>query len=335
LASARERKKLHELVDGIVLAQGNAFIKELLRSKGLRIGATKRDFEQSLREAIDAGKLTLVDLHGWLTEIEGWGAHHIYLYRWEASRLTRPLPNNADELQVWLSGAELESVARSPQPFTFPTALTITETRLTPTGIQVVWHQGTESWIHVEEQDYEEVIDGDRYYFEAYRFQAERSVVRFVLRQDELAAVFIPTPLGPEHRTTHSDVMSVATRLLGQGALRPIDIGRAQLRLDAGQLHGDTGIKAARSRLRGQGAYVEFGSTSPTGTYADVDTVREVRDVATRGPLSGDSADLTFAATGKTDPIRVDLHANDRRVYIRAQISEPDEWRVLAEIAAV
>jgi hypothetical protein len=39
-----EADDLIRLVQGIVLAQGNEFIKEMLRDRGIRIGATKADF---------------------------------------------------------------------------------------------------------------------------------------------------------------------------------------------------------------------------------------------------------------------------------------------------
>jgi len=43
---------LTELVRGIVLAQGNVFIKELLRSKDIKIGATKAYFEDNMLGAV-------------------------------------------------------------------------------------------------------------------------------------------------------------------------------------------------------------------------------------------------------------------------------------------
>ena len=47
--AARDRAKLRRVVDDLVVVQGNEFVKELLRSKKLRIGATKADFEASAR----------------------------------------------------------------------------------------------------------------------------------------------------------------------------------------------------------------------------------------------------------------------------------------------
>ena len=75
-----EQQVLLRLVRGIVLAQGNIYIKSLLREKGLRIGDTKADFEQNLEQAVADGKITLVDVEEWLDRVEGWGDQHVYLF---------------------------------------------------------------------------------------------------------------------------------------------------------------------------------------------------------------------------------------------------------------
>jgi hypothetical protein len=71
---------LKRLAAGIIRGQGNRFIKELLRCRGIRIGTNKDDFERNLNEAIDRGELRVEHLEGWLQQVEGWGNQHIYLY---------------------------------------------------------------------------------------------------------------------------------------------------------------------------------------------------------------------------------------------------------------
>src|SRR5262245_34751968 len=75
-----ERQTLRELAGGVIRAQGNVFIKELLRSKGIKLGTTKEDFESNLFTAIDLGQLQLADVEQWLEEVEGWGKQHIYCF---------------------------------------------------------------------------------------------------------------------------------------------------------------------------------------------------------------------------------------------------------------
>jgi hypothetical protein len=49
------KQQLEEQLLQIVLAQGNRFIKDLLRQKQIRIGTTKEDFRDNLTQAIDNG----------------------------------------------------------------------------------------------------------------------------------------------------------------------------------------------------------------------------------------------------------------------------------------
>lgn len=50
--------QLKKLVKQVVVAQGNNFIKDLLRATDSKIGVTKQDFIQNLDDAIDEGRLT-------------------------------------------------------------------------------------------------------------------------------------------------------------------------------------------------------------------------------------------------------------------------------------
>lgn len=83
---AAEEKELKEAVRTIVLTQGNGFIKELLRKNKIQIGTKKADFSKNLLSAIDAGTLTRPMIEEWLSEVEGWGNQHIYLF--EPPKLT-------------------------------------------------------------------------------------------------------------------------------------------------------------------------------------------------------------------------------------------------------
>ena len=49
---------LKRLAAGIIRAQGNRFVKELLRDKKIRIGENKDDFERNLTAAIESGQLS-------------------------------------------------------------------------------------------------------------------------------------------------------------------------------------------------------------------------------------------------------------------------------------
>ena len=153
--AARDRAKLRRVVDDLVVVQGNEFVKELLRAKKLRIGTTKADFETSLHGAIESGELTTADVEAWLAEVEGWGAHHAYLFTLDGERIVRLL-GDSNRLNIALELGGLAQTYSNRRPFAFPVRLTSTAVNRSDTGIEVVWHQGTYAWQRDRTQDFEE-----------------------------------------------------------------------------------------------------------------------------------------------------------------------------------
>ena len=79
--SDAEIADLKRLTAGIIRAQGNRFIKVLLRGKkSIPIGTNKTDFERNLNMAIERGDLRLAEVEKWLKDVEGWGNQHVYLF---------------------------------------------------------------------------------------------------------------------------------------------------------------------------------------------------------------------------------------------------------------
>ena len=102
--------QLKKLVKQVVVAQGNNFIKDLLRATDSKIGVTKQDFIQNLDDAIDEGRLTQARLEAWLGEVEGWGDQYVYVLSppvIDAAALTRAI--NASPV------AHLNDAAASPE----------------------------------------------------------------------------------------------------------------------------------------------------------------------------------------------------------------------------
>jgi hypothetical protein len=87
--------------------------------------------------------------------------------------------------------------------------------------------------------------------------------------------------------------------------------------------------------MRHAGAYVEFGSSVPDGNYKAVDAIRQVR-LAARSDLNGEVGDFDFQVSddaSRRRVVRVNLNADDRRVYIRAQLTQDEEWKILQRVA--
>jgi hypothetical protein len=327
-------ENLYDVIDELVVAQGNEFVKELLRRKGLPIGTTKSDFETSLHAAIKANKLTSLDLQEWLNEVEGWGAHHAYLFRVAKSQL-RNLLKDKSRITSALAKAGLAKIAETPKPFAFPVQLTPCVVRLNRDRIEIIWHRGTESWLADPTKNYRNEQDGDLYEYRAYRRRADRSVVRFVAAADlGIAAILVGMPLGEEHADAHSKAFAIGSGILSAINLTSINIGKAQLRLDSGT-ETEVMVSSHRSRMRHAGAYVEFGSSVPDGNYKAVDAIRQVR-LAARSDLNGEVGDFDFQVSddaSRRRVVRVNLNADDRRVYIRAQLTQDEEWKILQRVA--
>jgi hypothetical protein len=334
--NTHNRENLRQVVDRLVVAQGNEFVKELLRKKKLRIGTKKAEFESSLHEAIQSGELTADDVEEWLAEVEGWGAHHAYIFRIDHAAATELL-NNTEHFKVALRRARLLTVHSNPNRFAFPTSLIPTSASAHDSTIEVVWHQGSGTWVPAPERDYE-LSEGDELFrFKAERNRSERKVARLVARVDiDLAGIFISIPLDDErHIAAISKSKQTARLLLGDAMGDYINIGRAQLQLDHPGAIPDRNVTVSRSRMRSQGAYVEFGAVNSQGDFNDVADVRDVR-LAARDSLSGESGDFNFVigeGTSRSRVVKVRLVANENRVYIRAQIASEDEWGILQRIA--
>jgi len=104
--SSEEREELGRLVKGIVVAQGNDFVKELLREREIRIGTTKTDFERNLLEATGDGRLTREDVDEWLDRVEGWGDQHIYLYNVPSAIVRDPVWKDPNQIKRRIEEAE-------------------------------------------------------------------------------------------------------------------------------------------------------------------------------------------------------------------------------------
>lgn len=72
-AEKDDRASAREMVRTVVMAQGNIFIRDLLRRKKIAVGVRKEQFEANLLKAIDDGQITRADVAAWLGEVEGWG----------------------------------------------------------------------------------------------------------------------------------------------------------------------------------------------------------------------------------------------------------------------
>lgn len=333
------RVQLKTLVGQIILAQGNAFIKELLRNTRVRIGATKTDFERNLMTAIDNGVLRREDIEAWLAEVEGWGNQHIYLFRVPSDIAKDLLWSDPAKVEKKVAAAGFANLWNASTSFEFPEQQKLTAIRFDGSNLRLTWHQGQSWLVRDKTKDYTEEIDGDQYEFHAYRRRAERAVMRFELALPlRLAAIFIQTPWGEvAHEAALSEVSKTASSIFAFDSLEEFKISLTikhldQLGLDDQQ--GQYGIRPSMARLDSAGAYVEFGSSGDK-SYQDFTPVRDVRRALKAAYFTGNKSDFTFSSASKNTlsrKIRVTFYGRDGRVRLWMQMKAQEVWEVLRMI---
>src|SRR5207245_1839077 len=135
-----------ELAPQVVLAQGNVFIKELLREKG-RIGATKKDFARNLDAAIDDGALRLADIQEWLQRVGGWGLQYIYLWQAPQALAGQAKWRDAAAVRRAARAAGLGEFRDAPIAQAFPEAMTLTRLSYADGRLLFEWHEAGSSWL--------------------------------------------------------------------------------------------------------------------------------------------------------------------------------------------
>ena len=328
------------LAHDVVLAQGNVFIRELLRENGIRLGTTKADFARNLDEAINDKRLSLATLEAWVHSVEGWGFQYVYL--WEPSD---SLAGSAqwDDVSAVRSAAErtgFGAVWNAVTAQAFPQTMTLTRVSYENARLLFEWHEATSEWVRDPVQDYDAVIDDDNYKFHAFRERRERSVMRFEFRpRMRIAAAFVSVAATSEfHAQALATMRTTVEPLVPAVNLIPFNVGRAIPILDEAQLRPETDFRTFATRLSGQGAYVEFGSTVTGHGYREVDTIRDVRLAVRPGSVVGNTATILFnpqGRTGKEREVRVQFYGNDGRIWIRAQMNADQVWTLLSQVRSI
>jgi hypothetical protein len=344
-----DKKQLRTLVRGIVLAQGNLFIKELLRAKKIHLGTGKADFEANLLAAIERGHLQLQDVEEWLEHVEGWGDQHVYLYSLPPKLAEDKGWRNAAHARQRVRAAGLGALWNATTTHLFPNEPTLTSIRCDGDVLRLLWHQGADSLVRSPGMDREQSIKGDDYVFRAYRRRADRTVMRFELHfpaanaayTTGCAALFIPAPIRTSaHVASIAAAASALEKLIDFQALDQCRVSVAniiknfdQAQVAASGSNGAATVRPASTRFAAAGAFVEFGSTGRGQSFLESEPVRAVRKsirTPQLGHFSGERGLFEFLEDhGLSQDAKVELHGNERRIRIWKQLSAQDVWRVL------
>lgn len=326
---AAEKNELKDAIRSIVLTQGNEFIKELLRKHKIKIGTKKADFSRNLLAAIDAGTLTRAMIEDWLSDVEGWGNQHIYLF--EPPKLT------AEQIKAKLAASDFAALVGTAVNYEFPEELKLSAVSLAADHLSIAWHKGTGGWERTPSKDFQKVDedDGELYKYNAYRQRFDRAVVRFAWRfADPYCAVMIQLPIeGDGHR----DVHALVWKDLKQIGIFENDPARVPLSeaFKAMTLKQDTIVQS--TRMMTNGGHVDVVSTLSDGGIAEVRALREARRGVDDKDFAGTDGMFHFLQDqhqGLSRNLKVQGYGLESRVRVWVQCKREDVYHVLGVIWA-
>ena len=323
--AATEKAKLKRIVGSLILAQGNVFIKELLRSKQkagaeVTIGNNKAEFEKNLTDAIDREIITGKDIEDWLALIEGWGRQHVYLY-------PAPTLQPRDDLVAKASASKFKNLLNPPQIVSFPEDLSLTAIVIDAEKLLLTWHRGS-TWYSRAKQKDRVLEEGlDRYELRAYLEHRDRAVVRFEWRFDRaFCGLFLQLAYAdPAHSVVFAEVWEV---LIAIGATdtqkEPVQLVEAVRNLGA-----VAGSVERGSKWTVDGGYVDLYANADGGVAAvgPVARTRQGLDVneftladgqielPMRDPLPGEAKNVKLAVFGGEGRIRISSQCLKGQVY--------------------
>lgn len=331
-AEATDRAAARRFVKTVVLAQGNVFIRELLRDKQLPIGTNKDEFETNLLRAIDTGALTVRDLTDWLEKVEGWGDQHVYIYRLPDGLVADPLWASVDAVKARLPKADLKLWNAS--SLVFPDDWDLTGISDDGVSLCYIWHKRLTTLLRRPKQDRRERIDGDWYQFRAQLERPDRAVMRFVLRRDKgIAAVFMEIPAeGKAHEEALDRVRAATRPVVDWTQLAQFSTSDAIKNLDQAALNNDPAakVKQKKTRLTDAADYVEFATDSDAGGFGQA--VRSVRRAVDPANFAGNAGVFVYAASGRLPsdpPVRIEVSGPGRRIRLWAQLKAEEVWQIL------
>lgn len=323
-----EKNQLKEAVRSVILTQGNEFIKELLRRHKIQIGTKKADFSKNLLAAIDAGTLTRPMIEEWLSEVEGWGNQHIYLFR--------PPQIGTGEIKAKLGASNYAELIGTAVSYVFPAELELSAISLAADHLAISWHKGTDGWERTPSKDFQQVDDdGELYKYNAYRQRFDRAAVRFAWRfADPYCAVMIQLPIEGD---THVDVHTLVRNDLKHIGIFEDDPVRIPLSeaFKAMTLKQDTVVQS--TRMMTDGGHVDVVATLSEGGIGDVQALREARRGVDDKSFAGTDGMFNFLPDqhpGLSRNVKVQGYGLESRVRIWVQCKREDVYQVLGVIWA-
>jgi hypothetical protein len=332
---------VNQLLD-LVLLQGNRFIREFLRSTGLRLGTNKQQFEVRLRDAIADGQLTPADIQGWLLDIEGWGNQHLYSFEVPADA-KESLRERSLVLER-LAAAGLSDLLDAEIPLNPDAELALATVRHRADGVSFVWVRGSAALIRRKDLDCEKEVEGDEIEFHAYERRWSRVAARFELDFGRgLAAVLLTRSEDRDYAQQRDLVLATVGSVFPERANWPVlDISRVITQLDAAGLDAaeasteQAGVRVNYTVFQGAAASIRMAAASQGSSYQDDAAVRQVRLAVDPGQFVGGAGDCYLTPTGSTEADRRELHlrfyGQEQRTLLWGKMTAEEVWGLIDDL---
>jgi hypothetical protein len=326
---------------GLALLQGNRFIREFLRSKQIRLGSTKEQFEANLREAIADGKLGRADIEEWLREVEGWGNQHLYAFDVPSAASNRL--RHRKTMLARLDNAGLSKLLDADISLDPGEELALATIRHNEDGVSFLWVRADRALIRRKELDRYEELDGDEIEFHAYERRWSRVAARFEWRFDSgLAAVLINRSEARDYAAQRDLLLAtVDTVIPARRGWQMIDISKVITELDSRGLGGQQGVNDAGVRVnstvfQGAAANIRFRASAEAGSYHDDAAVREVRGAVDRSKFVGGAGDCyltpTANAPNNARELHLRLYGQEQRTLLWGKMTLDEVWQILLDL---
>jgi hypothetical protein len=325
----------------LVLLQGNRFIRELLRSKGLPLGTNKEQFEAHLREAIASERLTPAELEEWLADVEGWGNQHVFVF--EVPDGGAVGLRQREEFVQRLSAAGLQEFLDAEIPLNPGEELALATIRHADTGMSFLWVRGSAALIRRKELDFEDEVDGDEIEYHAYERRWSRVAARFEWRFDSnLAAVLIARREERDYAEQRDLLLDVIDAAIAERAAWPrLDIARVITQLDsagldAAEAGAEQAVRVNFTVFQSAAATIRLAAASEAGSYQDDAAVRDVRHAVDPARFVGGSGDCYLTPTAEPEvegrELHLRLYGREARVLLWGKMTTEEVWGVMNDL---
>jgi hypothetical protein len=338
-----------QLVHQVFAATPLDFVRDFLREQKrrdgrVRIGLTREEVRANLRDAIVQRLVPRSAVVDWLHAAAGWGKQHMYLFRVPRRTLATPvflnhanLRNALERAGVWPAG---DGRADPESPHLVDWA-EVDDERAT-----INWQSTGIRWERREDLDQTKETDDGVFQWRAYKRDLRRNASRMVFRKTDGTVLFLLSNLldDSEHEEMAKRMKELLSVLASTQTVHQVDLAPVVTALDQEALATigqspsrgvNLGISPTQTRFRGDGARLEFKSTTESSEYARTRGVRRVREALRVEQFLGESGKfrLRFRGEGRREhAMVVSLYAFDNRCYLYSSMDEAELMQLVDEI---